>query len=244
MPRIGQETHMDLSLQRPAAAMPRHEVVQGLLALFEAPRYLEIGVSRGGTFHAVRAAEKVAVDPRFVFDVAEAQRLNPTARYFQVTSDRYFGQIVDPDERFDLVYLDGLHTAEQTLRDLLNALEFLKPDGIVVIDDVKPVTALAAIPDRATFARVRQYLHSPAKAWMGDVYKVVWFIETFLQQLSWRTVAENHGQAVVWRRRRSEVRPRTLQEIGLTGFEQFVTGIDALRIASYAEILAAIRAER
>ena len=235
---------MDLSLQRPETRMPRHEVVQGLLALFEAPRYLEIGVSRGGTFHAVRAAEKVAVDPRFRFDVAEAERANPAARYHQVTSDRYFGEIVDPDERFDLVYLDGLHTAEQTLRDLLNALSYLKPDGIVVIDDVKPVTALAAIPDRATFARVREYLGSPAKAWMGDVYKVVWFIETFLQQLSWRTVEENHGQAVVWRRRRGEVRPRTIQEVGQLSFERFVTEIATLRITPYAEILAAIRAER
>jgi hypothetical protein len=235
-----------LSLQRPpgASRMTRHEVVQGLLALFEAPRYLEIGVAKGVTFHAVRAAEKVAVDPRFGFDVAEAARANPTARYFQVTSDHYFGRIVGTDERFDVIYLDGLHTAEQTLRDLLNALEFLKPDGIIVIDDVKPVTALAAIPDRATFARVRAYLGSREKAWMGDVYKVVWFIDTFLQQLSWRTVAENHGQAVVWRKRRGEVRPRTIQEVGLTSFEQFVADIDTLRIAPYAEIVAAVRTGR
>lgn len=235
-----------LSFQRPpgASRMTRHEVVQGLLALFGAPRYLEIGVAKGVTFHTVHAAEKVAVDPRFGFDVEEAKRTHPTARYFQVTSDHYFGQIVAPDERFDVIYLDGLHTAEQTLRDLLNALCYLAPGGVVVIDDVKPVTALAAIPNRETFARVRDYLGSSAKAWMGDVYKVVWFIDTFLQQLSYRTVKENHGQAVVWQKRRSKARPRTIQEVGLQSFEQFVTDIGTLHITPYADIVAAIRTER
>jgi methyltransferase family protein len=236
-----------LPFRRPRQAsprMPRHEVVQGLLALFEAPRYLEIGVAKGVTFHAVRAAEKVAVDPRFGFDVGAAQAANREARYFEVTSDHYFGQIVAPDERFDLVYLDGLHTAEQTLRDLLNALSYLEPVGIVVIDDVKPVTALAAIPERATFARVRDYLGSRDRAWMGDVYKVVYFVDTFLQQLSYRTVAENHGQAVVWQQRRGQVRPRTIQEVGTQSFEQLVTDLDTLRITPYEEILATIRAEQ
>ena len=222
----------------------RHEVVQGILSLYANPRYLEIGVSRGVTFHQVRAAAKVAVDPRFVFDVEAARAENREARYYEVTSDHYFGEIVAPDERFDVVYLDGLHTAEQTLRDLLNTLSYLKPDGTIVIDDVKPVTALAAIPDRATFARVRAYLGSRHKAWMGDVYKVVWFIDTFLQQLSWRTVKENHGQAVVWQKRRSRVRPRTIQAVGLQSFEQFVTDIDTLRITPYEEIVGTIRSER
>ena len=222
----------------------RHDVVQGILSLYEDPRYLEIGVSRGVTFHQVRAAAKVAVDPRFVFDVEAARAENREARYFEVTSDHYFGEIVAPDERFDVVYLDGLHTAEQTLRDLLNALSYLKPDGVIVIDDVKPVTALAAIPDRRTFRQVRAYLGSGAKAWMGDVYKVVWFIDTFLQQLSWRTVKENHGQAVVWQKRRSRVRPRTIQAVGLQSFEQFVTDIDTLRVTPFEEIVGTIRSER
>ena len=142
-----------------------------------------------------------------------------------------------------MVYLDGLHTAEQTLRDLLNALSYLKSDGIIVIDDVKPVTALAAIPDRATFTRVRTTSVARQKTWMGDVYKVVWFIDTFLQQLTYRTVQENHGQAIVWHKRRSQVRPRTIQGVGLQSFEQFVTDIEMLRITPYEEIVATIRAE-
>lgn len=46
------------------------DVVQSILALFEAPRYLEIGVQMGETFFPVTAPAKVAADPQFVFDVA------------------------------------------------------------------------------------------------------------------------------------------------------------------------------
>jgi hypothetical protein len=94
----------------------RDAVLQGLLALFAAPSYLEIGVSKGVTFHRIQARRKVAVDPRFRFDVAAARKENPSASYHEVPSDVYFGTIVDPGERFDVIYLDGLHTAEQTLR--------------------------------------------------------------------------------------------------------------------------------
>jgi Methyltransferase domain len=224
--------------------MTRDAVLQGLLALFAAPRYLEIGVSQGATFHSVAAPRKVAVDPVFHFDVEAARRENPDAAYHDVTSDTYFGTIVDPAERFDVIYLDGLHTAEQTLRDLLNALAFLEPGGLIVIDDVRPTTHLAAIPDRRRFAQVREYLGSRSKTWMGDVYKVVFFVDSFLQQLTWRTVAENHGQAVVWRRRRPQVTQRPIAAVGAMSFEDFVPEAAVLRPASYAEIVAEIRADR
>jgi hypothetical protein len=221
----------------------RDAVLQGLLSLFAAPRYLEIGVSQGSTFHKVAARQKVAVDPEFRFDVEAARRANPSASYHQVTSDAYFGTIVDPAERFDVIYLDGLHTAEQTLRDLLNALHHLEPKGIIVIDDVRPPTALAAIGDRERFARVREFMASRSKTWMGDVYKVVVFIESFLQQLTWRTVAENHGQAVVWHQRRPQVPDRSIAAVGSMSFEDFVLEATMLRSAPYQEIVREARSD-
>jgi hypothetical protein len=209
--------------------MTRDAVLQGLLEFFEAPRYLEIGVYQGVTFHNVTAWRKVAVDPMFHFDVEAARRENPSATYHDVTSDAYFGSIADPSERFDLIYLDGLHTAEQTLRDLLNALTFLEPKGIIVIDDVKPSSHLASIADRRHFAKVREFIGSKSKTWMGDVYKVIFFVDTFLQQLSWRTVAENHGQAIIWHKRRPQVTERLIASVGSKSFENLVLGAPVLR---------------
>lgn len=224
--------------------LSRAAVVQGVLDLFPAPRYLEIGVSQGVTFHALKAATKVAVDPVFAFDVPEAERTNPNARYHQVPSDVYFGTIVDPAERFDVINVDGLHTAEQTLRDLLNALAFLAPDGIIVIDDVRPTHHVAAIRDQRRANAIRKFLNVEDRSWMGDVYKVMFFIDSFLQQLSWRTVAENHGQAVVWRHRRAEVPERLLTDVGAKSFDDFVAERGVLNRTPYAEILEAVRTGR
>jgi len=54
---------------------------------------------------------------------------------------------------------------------------------------------------------------------MGDVYRLAFFIDTFLQSFSTATVA---GQLLVWRARRAAeaVVPRTLEEVGRMGFEE------------------------
>ena len=219
--------------------LPRAMVMRRLLALYDEPRYLEIGVARGRTFHKLTAtaAQMVAVDPMFRFDAEDAARERPHARYHEVTSDEYFGSIVGPDEQFDVIYLDGLHVFEQTLRDLLNALHHLQPKGVIVIDDVRPPTYLASLPDRESFFRVRDWLGSDDRRWMGDVFKVLFFVDTFCQQLSYRTISNNHGQAVVWRRRRTAVTERDAAQIAALDFAQLVAGEEVLRRRPFAAIV-------
>jgi len=222
----------------------RAQVMRRLLAHYEDPRYLEIGVCEGRTFDRVDAAVRVAVDPEFRFDHTAAERRVPGTTYHQVTSDEFFGTLVEPAAQFDVIYLDGLHTVEQTLRDLLNALPHLQPQGVLVIDDVRPPTALASIPDRQEFFDVRGAQdRDDEKAWMGDVYRLVYFIETFCQQLSFRVIANNHGQAVVWRRRRAEVPQRGLADVGAMTFEQMMLDEAALRLAPFGEIVRELRAD-
>jgi hypothetical protein len=81
-----------------------------ILALFAEPSNLEIGVNTGETFFAVDAVRKVAVDPRFQFDVDAAREREPRSEFFEVESDVYFGEFIRPDEIFDVIYLDGHHT--------------------------------------------------------------------------------------------------------------------------------------
>ena len=227
-----------------AERIGRAQVMRRLLAHYEQPRYLEIGVCEGRTFDRVPAAVRVAVDPEFRFDHTAPERQIPGTSYHQVTSDEYFGSIVAPDARFDVIYLDGLHTVEQTLRDLLNALPHLQPQGVLVIDDVRPPTDLAAIPDRQEFFDVRAAQgREGEKAWMGDVFRLVYFIETFCQQLSFRVIANNHGQAVVWRHRRAEVPDRLLAAVGAMSFDELTSSEDALRLAPFGEIVREVRAD-
>jgi hypothetical protein len=122
--------------------MERSVVIQRLLDLYEAPRYLEIGVDQGTTFHSVHAAAKFGVDVKFAFDLAAATSdiKNHSASYYEMTSDQFFAKTDKSQERFDVIFIDGLHTFDQTLRDLLHASYALADGGIIVVDDVMPTT--------------------------------------------------------------------------------------------------------
>ena len=228
----------------PKKRLPRHTVLRRLTALYPDARYLEVGVSRAVTFHRVPATSKVAVDPVFDFDVEARRAENAGAEYHEVTSDAYFATVVEPGREFDVIYLDGLHVLEQTLRDLMNAVHHLAPNGVIVIDDTRPPTYLASLPDRQNYFTVRSWLGvDDQKAWMGDIYRLVYFIETFCPHLSYRTIGDNHGQTVVWRTRRASVPERGLREVAELTFEQLVLTQDALRVAPYDEIHAELRAD-
>jgi Methyltransferase domain len=220
-----------------AVKVTRAQVVQRFLSLYESPGYLEVGVSKGATFHEVVAARKVGVDPRLRFKVTEAQGVE----YHEVGSDTYFGEIADPADRFDVIYLDGLHTLEQTLRDFTNALAFLSPAGVIVIDDVYPSSYVAALPDIDEHRAVRRELGVTSGAWMGDVYRLVFLIDTFFQQLTYRTVADNHGQLVVWAQRRSDTPRRRVAEIAELPYERIVLDRAPFNFAPLATIVEEVR---
>lgn len=227
---------------KPANPVSRNGVVQGILDLFEAPDYLEIGVNRGVTFNALRAATKVAVDPAFLFDTAAETR--DGISFHETTSDDYFARIATRDTAFDVIYLDGLHTSEQTIRDLINAFAFLKPDGAIIIDDVFPSSYIASLPERQHTRVVRQATADPSGAWMGDVFRLVFFVETFCQQFSYRTVNNNHGQLVLWREPRESVVYRTLAEVAAKDYKDMFLERDTFGFASLDSIIGQIRTAR
>jgi hypothetical protein len=217
----------------------RSEVVQRLLDLYRQPHYLEIGVSRGQTFHAVRAHKKVAVDPKFLFETPSDN--DASTSYHQMTSDHFFGSVVAPDQRFHVIYLDGLHTFEQTLRDLVNAVGYLAPAGVVLVDDVYPNSFQASLPDPATSRAVREFLRQSDPSWMGDVFKLVFFVESFFQGFSYATVRENHGQLVIWQQRRAKVALRAVEDISRLSFADVVTQRGVFEFRDFDNIISAIR---
>ena len=206
--------------------MRRAEVVQSFLDLFTAPRYLEIGVDFGDTFHELRASSKVAVDPQFKFDANQAQAKNLNSKYHSLTSDQFFEGFTDKHTEFDVIYIDGLHTYEQTLRDLMNAIVFLPQDGIIIIDDVIPSSYSASLPvlDDVFFLRRMVTFEAADGSWMGDVYKLVFFVAAFLQQFSYATVSDNHGQLVLWRSARN-VDSHRLRTVRGTGEIDFLAAL-------------------
>ena len=84
--------------------------------IINAKRYLEIGVQAGTTFRSLKLDHMDGVDPRFLFDV---NRVVGEGRHLhEMTSDQFFLKNLGV-EKYDLVFIDGLHTYDQTYRDFL-----------------------------------------------------------------------------------------------------------------------------
>jgi hypothetical protein len=161
--------------------------------------YLEIGVRRGYTFQDVAASRRVGVDPFPQFDFR--RKLPRGVRVFPETSDSFFARNT---ERFDLIFVDGLHEYEQTLRDTLHALEALNPGGLVVVDDTVPVDEFSAEPDEKDALRLRALTADLCRDWNGDVFKVFAFLANRPSEVGLVTVwsqddSVQHGQTILWR---------------------------------------------
>ena len=169
-----------------------------LAAQIGARRYLEIGVREGETFFAVDVPYRVAVDPVFAFD--KAARRTPGVVFHEVGSDAFFAGL-DLDQRFDLIFLDGLHRFEQTYRDLTNALAHSHDRTVILIDDTIPSSLYSAQRDFDRIMAERQRLGRAGDGtWHGDVYKMVLAINDFHPSLDYVTITgDGNPQTVVWR---------------------------------------------
>ena len=229
--------------------MDRSSVVQEVLNLFDQPRYLEIGVDTGDTFRFVSAAQKIAVDPQFKFELPPN---SPDIRYYPITSDQYFATECPVTQKFHVVYIDGLHTFEQCLRDFMNALVHLEAAGVIIVDDILPVSYHSSLSSLDLAFRVRDHLAPGIEVarrdntWMGSVYKLAFFVDAFAQQCSYATVQENHGQLILWIDPRSEtaLTDRPIRDLASLEFVDTIVQRDVFRIQPLANIVRAIRGAR
>jgi methyltransferase family protein len=142
----------------------RTVIINYLLSLLSRETtYLEIGVRNPEhNFNHINATQKYSVNPGVEFEA------NPVD--FNVTSDDFFKQLkenklLSPEIMFDVIFIDGLHLAEQVDRDIKNAMEYIKDDGFIVLHDCNPPTEWHA---RTDF----NYIHTPAyRSWNGTTWK-------------------------------------------------------------------------
>jgi hypothetical protein len=212
-----------------------------------AQRYLEIGIFEGKTTERIDVRDRVGVDPAPKFDL---ERLPKGFTFCAVKSDTYFDSL-RLETTFDLAFLDGLHTFEQTKADLFNALLHV-PTGVILIDDTVPLDEDAALPDQSETIARRLASGSKLSSWMGDVWKLVVYIDRYLPQLDFRTiVGSGNVQTLVWRRRYGEaiIEQSDAELESLSYGDTFANGIpDHFRPCTEAEAIescfAGIRRQR
>ena len=123
----------------------RWDLIEYLIKKYNYTNYLEIGCDRDQLFSKVKIQNKIGVDP---FSGGTVRK----------TSDKFF---LENNEKFDIVFIDGLHIYSQVKKDILNSVQCLKPNGIVLVHD--------CMPDSISKQAVPRY----KMQWNGDVWKAI-----------------------------------------------------------------------
>ncbi|HCR85425.1 MAG TPA: class I SAM-dependent methyltransferase [Alphaproteobacteria bacterium] len=134
--------------------LPRYNLINAAIKEFGYKKYLEIGCFRDECFSQISCDYKVGVDPQ-------------SGGTVRLTSDDFFLQ---NNEKFDFIFIDGLHIYEQVRKDILNALKVLNDGGIIMLHD--------CLPTRYSY----QTVPPEHLIWNGDVWKA------FVEARSWADV--------------------------------------------------------
>jgi hypothetical protein len=155
--------------------MNRIQIIQGLIDKNNYKSYLEIGVREGACFNAIKCNIKVGVDP----DTGSA------ATKF-MTSDDYFASI-PWDAKFDIVFIDGLHHADQVEVDIINSLAHLNERGTIVMHDCLPTSEfMQLIPMRPDH-----------NEWTGDTWKAFVKLRATKTNLTMHVVDTDWGCGII-----------------------------------------------
>jgi hypothetical protein len=169
--------------------------------------YLEIGVSRGDSFLPIRARAKWGVDPAPLLTPEQCRSRRRRAwlalrdeRLFRMTSDDFFHLRSSWLRRrgVDVAFLDGLHTYQQTLTDVLNTVACLKPGGVIVLHDCNPATELAATPAES-YEDMQARWPGFCGDWNGDVWKVIVHLRSLRADLDALVLDCDQGVGIVRR---------------------------------------------
>lgn len=162
--------------KKPAGTLTRIEIINGLIQKNRYASYLEIGVNTpaqpGWSHDSINIATKHGVDP------------NPDVHAtYPVPSDEFFATHVK--QKYDIVFVDGLHIFEQAHRDIVNSLNWLNDNGTIVVHDCKPEKEITQRRERAS------------DSWHGDVWKAILKLRMERPDVEIQTVDSDEGCAII-----------------------------------------------
>ena len=154
--------------------MTRTEIINSLIRKYNYKSYLEIGVNTplqpGYNWIGIKIQTKHGVDPN-------------VETTFQMTSDEFFEKHVA--QKYDIIFIDGLHIFEQVYKDIINSLKYLNDNGTIVVHDCNPIEEITQRRKRAS------------DAWHGDVWKSILKLRTEEKNLEVFTVDTDEGCGII-----------------------------------------------
>jgi hypothetical protein len=208
--------------------LDRKIIVQSILDAFSRKTYLEIGVNTGNSFIPIKAHRKWGVDPcylltrrrRMSYAVLSLLRIRSEC-LFRMPSDEFFttkARLLGT-HGIDVCLVDGLHTYEQALRDVLNSLSFLNPGGVILLHDCNPRTELMAISADSIEMVIRRGIPHWDGAWSGDVWKTIVHLRALRTDVSVFVLDCDTGIGVVTKREPTYTLPYSADDIRLMNYE-------------------------
>lgn len=129
----------------------RSDIIQKIIDKKNFHAYLEIGCDQNELFSRVNIKKKLGVDPN-------------SGGTHKMTSDIFFKNNSD---KFDLIFIDGLHIYEQVRKDIINSLNILNENGFILLHDCFPLKYLDQAVPRAQ------------KHWNGNVWRAILECRTY-----------------------------------------------------------------
>ena len=157
--------------------MKRFDIINYLIKVNDYKSFLEIGTQERINLSNIAIDKKISVDPD--------PEANPD---FILSSDDFFKQNVD---RFDIIFVDGLHHADFVYRDIINSLKILNPGGCVVVHDVIPSSY------EGQLIPLEKTLETGTGIWNGDVWKGWIKLRTERKDLVMKVVNTDHGCGII-----------------------------------------------
>ena len=152
--------------------LTRSLIVNNIIERKKYETYLEIGCDKNILFNSVKIKKKIGVDP-------------VSGGNIRMSSDNFFKNNQD---KFDLIFIDGLHQYAQVKRDVYNSLKFLNDNGVILLHDCMPSSFMRQAPKRSS------------NIWNGDVWKNIVEFRT-LDQIDTYTIYADHGIGLILKRK-------------------------------------------
>ena len=146
----------------------RFDIINKIISKRNYTSYLEIGCFKNETFNKINIKKKIGVDP-------------VSGGNLRMTSDHFFKE---NKEKFDLIFIDGLHVYEQVIKDIFNSINILKENGIILVHDCLPRKLWYQTPTRMS------------DTWNGDVWKAIVECRT-LENIDTYTCLADEGIGVI-----------------------------------------------
>ena len=164
----------------------RYDIINNLIKFKNFKEYLELGCFRNENFDKINIPNKIGVDP-------------VSGGTHRVSSDDFFSTNA---KKFDLIFIDGLHTYDQVKKDINNSLGFLKENGVILIHDCLPRKIWYQTPNRMSFT------------WNGDVWKALVEFRT-KPNLDVYTILADEGIGLILKRKNNN-----LLKISISNFQK------------------------